>query len=144
MGFLIENGRDGTDNPLFGIHPCLEDFLTSSRRCHGTDFYVDGLVPSVEFCFDSMARLLKQNICNLDDPMALNEEIRDRDDRLRQCIPIILQETCRNWIFHLEEFADCERNSINSVLERLDTFLSKHLLPLTTLVRSIIDVESTI
>ena len=34
LGFLIENGRDGTNNPLFGIHPCLEDFLTSSRRCH--------------------------------------------------------------------------------------------------------------
>ena len=128
LGFLIENGRDGTDNPLFGIHPCLEDFLTSSRRCHGTGFYVDRLLPSVEFCFDSMARLLRQNICNFDDPMALNEEIPDRDNRLRQCIPVILQETCRNWIFHLEEFADCERNSIDSVLERLDAFLSKHLL----------------
>ena len=131
LGFIIENGRDGSDNPLYGIHPCLEDFLTSSRRCHGTDFYVDRLVPSlrmVEICFDSMARLLRQNILTLDDPMALNEEILDRDDRLRQCIPIILQDTCRNWISHLEEFVDCERNSIDSVLERLDTFLSKHLL----------------
>ena len=131
LGFLIENGRDGTDNPLFGIHPCLEDFLTSSRRCHGTDFYIDRLAPSlsmVEICFDSMARLLRQNICTLDDPMALNEEIPDRDDRLRQCIPIILQDACRNWIFHLEAFVDCEWNSIDSVLERLDMFLSKHLL----------------
>ena len=46
LGFFIENGRDGTDNPLFSIHPCLEDFLTSSRRCHGTDFYVGRLAPS--------------------------------------------------------------------------------------------------
>ena len=131
LGFLIENGRDGTDNPLFGIHPCLEDFLTSSRRCHGTDFYVDRLAPSlsmVEICFDLMARFLRRNILTLDDPMALNEEILDRDDHLRQCIPIILQDACRNWIFHLEAFIDCERNSIDSVLERLDTFLSKHLL----------------
>ena len=133
LGFLIENGRDGKDNLLFSIHPCLEDFLTSSRRCHGTDFYVDRLAsapsPSmVEICFDSMARLLRQNIFTLDDPMALNEEIPDRGDRLRQCIPVILEEACRNWIFHLEEFVDCERNSINSVLEGLDTFLSKHLL----------------
>ena len=120
LRFLIENGRDGTDNPLFGIHPCLEDFLTSSRRCYGTDFYVDRLAPSlsmVEICFDSMARLLRQNICILDDPMALNEEISDRDDRLRQCIPINLQDACRNWIFHLEAFVDCEQNSIDSVLE---------------------------
>ena len=131
LGFLTENGRDGTDNPLFGIHPCLEDFLTSSRRCHGTDFYVDRLAPSlsmVEICFDSMARLLRKNICSLDDPMALNEEIPDRDERLRRCIPVILQDACRNWIFHLEAFVDCERNSMDSVLERLDTFLSKHLL----------------
>ena len=131
MGFLIENGRDETDNPLFGIHPCLEDFLTSSRRCHGTNFYVDRLAPSlsmVEISFDLMAKLLRQNICTLDDPMALNEEIPDRDNRLRRCIPIILQDTCRNWIFHHEEFADGEWNRIDSVFERLDTFLSKHLL----------------
>ena len=82
----------------------------------------------VEICFNSMAKLLRQNICTLDDPMAQNEEIPDRDNRLRQCIPIILQDMCRNWIFHLEDFVDCERNSINSVLKRLDTFLSKHLL----------------
>ena len=60
--------------------------------------------------------------------MALNEEIPDRDERLRRCIPVILQDACRNWIFHLEAFVDCERNSMDSVLERLDTFLSKHLL----------------
>ena len=132
LGFFIENGRNGMDNPLFGIHPCLEDFLTSSRRCHGTDFYVlDGLAPSlsmVEICFDSMARLLRQNICNLDDPMVLNEEILDRDNCLHQCIPIILQDTCRNWMFHLEAFTDGQLDSIDSVLERLDTFLSKNLL----------------
>ena len=131
LGFLIENGRDGTDKPLFGIHPCLEDFLTSSRRCLRTDFYVDRLAPSlsmVEICFDVMARFLRQNICALDDPMALNEEIRDKDEHLRQYIPIILQDACRNWMFHLEAFADGEWDSINSVLERLDTFLSKHLL----------------
>ena len=131
LGFFIENGRDGTDNPLFSIHPCLEDFLTSSRRCHGTDFYVDRLAPSlsmVEICFDSMARLLKQNICTLDDPMVLNEEIPDKDDHLCQHIPIFLQDTCRDWIFHLEAFTDSQWGSIDSVLEQLDTFLAKHLL----------------
>ena len=60
--------------------------------------------------------------------MTLNEEIPERDDRLRQCILVILQDTCRNWIFHLEAFAvaiDGEWNSTDSVLERLDTFLFK-------------------
>ena len=130
LGFIIENSRDGTNNPLFSIHPCLEDFLTSSRRCHGTDFYVDRHAPSmsmVEICFDLMARLLRQIICTLDDPMALNEEIQDC---LHQHIPIILQDMCRNWIFHLEAFADgeCNSHSRDSVLKQLDTFLSKHLL----------------
>ena len=83
----------------------LEDFLTNSRRCHG--FYVGMLVPSltmVDICFDSMARLLRQNICNLqvDDKMALNEEIPDRDVRVSQYIPVVLQHACRNWIFHLD------------------------------------------
>ena len=64
----------------------------------------------------------------LDDPMVLNEEIPDRDNRLHQCIPIILQDMCRNWILHLEEFTDGKCDGIDSVLERLDTFLSKHLL----------------
>ena len=131
MGLLVKNGRDGTDGALFSIHPYLEDFLTSSRRCHGTDFYVGRVAPSlnmVEICFDSMARFLRQNICALDDPMALNDEIPDRDNCLQQHIPIILQDTCRNWIFHLEAFDDSKGASIYSVLEQLDTFLSKHLL----------------
>ena len=134
LGFLVENGRDGIDNPLFSIHPCLEDFLTSSRRCHGTNFYVDRLqiAPSLnmpEICFDWMARFLRQNICSLDDPMVLNEEILDRDNLLCQHIPIILQYTCRNWMFHLEVFTDAGKcDNIDSVLERLGTFLSKYLL----------------
>ena len=84
----------------------LKDFLTDSRRCHR--FYVDMLVPSltmVDICFDSMARLLWQNICNLqvDDKMALNEEIPDRDVRVSQYIPIVLQHACRKWMFYLDE-----------------------------------------
>ena len=45
--------------------PVLKIFLTGSRRCHGTDFYVDRLAPSlsmVEISFDLMERLLRQNI----------------------------------------------------------------------------------
>ena len=118
MKFIIETGRDGTDNPLFSIHPSLEDFLTSSRRCHGTDFYVDRLVPSltmVDICFDSMARWLRQNICNLDDTMALNEEIPDRDGRIGQCIPMVLQYACRNWMFHLESSMHLTTATIKAV-----------------------------
>ena len=129
LKFIIENGRDRRDNPLFSIHPSLEDFLTSSRRCHGTDFYVDRLVPSLtmaDTCFDSMARWLRQNICNLDDTMALNEEI---DGRVSQRIPLVLQYACRNWMFHLDALDNSNRDSINSALKRLDTFLAKHLLP---------------
>ena len=133
LGFFIENNRDGTDSSLFSIPPCLEDFLTSSQRCYGTNFYVLGKVaPSlnmIEICFDTMTRLLRQNICTLDDPTVLNEEIPDKDDHLCQCIPIILQDMCRNWIFYLEAFTDGEHDWIGLVLERLDMFLSKHLLP---------------
>jgi hypothetical protein len=74
LWFFIKNGRDETDNPLFSIHFFLEDFLTSSQRCHGTNFYIDKLAPSqnmIEICFDLMARFLRQNICTLDDPMVL-------------------------------------------------------------------------
>ena len=132
LKFIIETGRDGTGNRLFSIHPSLEDFLTDSRRCHG--FYVDMLVPSltmVDICFDSMARLLRQNICNLqvDDKMALNEEIPDRDVLVSQYIPVVLQHACRNWMFHLDALENSNRDSINSALQRLDTFLAKHLLP---------------
>ena len=132
LKFIIETGRDGANNPLFSIHPSLEDFLTSSRRCRGTNFYVDRLDPSltmVNICFDSMARWLRQNICSLDNMMTLNEEIRDRDGRISQCIPLVLQYACRNWMFLLDTVGDVNQGSIDSVLERLDTFLAKHLLP---------------
>jgi NACHT domain len=133
--FFIENGRDERDNPLFTIHPSLEDFLTSSRRCHGTNLYVDRFDPTtpsltmVEICFDSMERGLRRNICRLDDIMALNEEIPNRDRRIGQYIPVMLRHACRNWMFHLEVLnSDSHRDSITSALKRLDTFLSKHLL----------------
>ena len=83
--FLIENGQDQSNNPLFTIHPSLEDFqMTSSRKCHGITLYIDRLdpTPMVEICFDSMESGLRRNICRLDDIMALNEEIPDKDKRL--------------------------------------------------------------
>ena len=133
LGFLIENGRDGTDNLLFSIHLSLEDFLTSSRKCHGTDFYVDRLSPTpsltwtmMEICFDSMAKGLRQNICRLDDTMVLNDEILDRADRVRQYIPAMLRNACRHWIFHLEALNDSKRDT--TPFKRLETFLSSHLL----------------
>ena len=135
LGFLVETGRDGTDNPLFSIHPSLEDYLTSSRRCYGTDFYVDRLAPApsltwtmAEICFDLMAESLRQNICRLDDTMVLNREISDRAGRVRQYIPVVLQHACRNWIFHLEALDDSKRDSIHLAFGRLKTFLSNHLL----------------
>ena len=128
---LIENGRDETDNLLFTIHPSLEDFLTSPRRCHGTTLYVDRLDPlsMADICFDSMARGLRQNICKLDDVMVLNEEILDRDKRINECIPLTLQYACRNWMFHLEALdSDTKEDNIPSALEQLTTFLLNHLL----------------
>jgi hypothetical protein len=132
--FLIENGKDQSNNPLFIIHPSLEDFLTSSRKCHGTTLYIDRLDPNpsltmVEICFDSMESGLRRNICRLDDIMALNEEIPDKDKRLGRYIPTMLQHACRNWMFHLEALdSDGNQGSITSALERLDTFLKQHLL----------------
>ena len=104
---LIENGRDETDNLLFTIHPSLEDFLTSSCRCHGTALYVDRLnptpsVPMACIFFDSMEKGLRRNICNLDDVMLLNEEISDRHKRINEYIPVMLQHACGNWMFYLE------------------------------------------
>ena len=131
---LIENGDDETDSLLFTIHPSVEDFLTSSRRCHGTIFYADRLDPTpllsmANICFDMMEGSLRQDICNLDDVMVLNEEITDRDKRLNQYIPGTLQYACRNWMFHLEALnSDGKEDDITSALERLDRFLSKHLL----------------
>ena len=133
LGVLIQTSGDETDNALFSIHPILEDFLTSFRRCHETAFYIDRLAPAPslrimkDFCFDLMERFLRQNICNLDDTMVLNEEICDKDSRLGQCIPEILQYACRNWIFHIEALGEDKRD-IESALDRLGTFLRKHLL----------------
>ena len=131
---LIEHGRDKTDNLLFTIHPSLEDFLTSSRRCHGTIFYVDRLDPTPSLsmannCFNLMERGFRQNMCDLDHVIVLNEEITDRDKRLNQYIPGTLKYACRNWMFHLEALdSDGKQDNITSALERLDRFLSKHLL----------------
>ena len=125
---LIENSRDETDNLLFTIHPSLEDFLMSSRRCHGTTFYVYRLdhLSMAGICFDLMERGLRQNVCGLDDVMVLNKEILDRDKCINKYILGILQYTCRNWMFHLKALgSDSKQDNITSALH---TFLLKHLL----------------
>ena len=117
------------------IHPSVENFLTSSRRCHGDTLYVDrfDLTSSqtmLDICCDSMESGFRRNIFMLDDIMVLNKEIPDRDKRLVEYIPGMLQHTCRNWIFHLEalDSEDGKQDRITSALKQLDTFLSKHLL----------------
>ena len=132
--FLIEHGTDKTNNLLFTIHPSVEDFLTSSRRCHGTTLYVDRFdrTPSLtmfDICFDSMEAGFRRNICRLDDIMVLNEEIPDKDKRLDKYIPAMLQHACRHWIFHLEALGSNGKwASTTPALQRLDNFLSNHLL----------------
>jgi energy-coupling factor transporter ATP-binding protein EcfA2 len=133
LGFIKESGRDGR-NPLFSVHPSLEDFLTNSRRCHTAAIRVhtgrlSEVVPSMaDICLDWMDKLLRQNICEFDDITLSNAEIPERESRLSKFIPPTLQYSCRNWVFHIEALDNSKKYDIASALERLDTFLSKHLL----------------
>ncbi|PPQ72262.1 hypothetical protein CVT25_000212 [Psilocybe cyanescens] len=121
--------QDERGVPLFGIHPSLEDFLTDPHRCHGTGVYVDREMPlyqsTSEVCVHIMNQSLRYNICNIDS-MTMNEEITDRESRIKQYIPKPLRYVCCNWTLQFDSEDDSDLDK--TLHSKLQYFVSTHIL----------------
>ncbi|KAI0317512.1 hypothetical protein OF83DRAFT_131940 [Amylostereum chailletii] len=107
------------------IHPTFSEFLTNGSRCKNRAFVVDNALQHTliaQQCLETLQQL-KYNICNIEDPTKLNEEVPDLAERIVENIPPHLQYACRHWAFHLKE-SDIHPE----LLQSLVTFASKYLL----------------
>ena len=91
-----------TDAAISLIHPSFRDFLLDQKRCNDNDFWVDSAETHLALAKNSlrlMAAGLRRNICDLQSPGILIEEINS--ERVRECIPTELEYACTYWVRHL-------------------------------------------
>ncbi|PVG00496.1 YVTN repeat-like/Quino protein amine dehydrogenase [Serendipita vermifera] len=95
---------DTDDENIRLIHPSFPDYLTDQRRCTEKQYFLDEPVLNAGIAgraLKCMLKELRRNICNLEDPMILNEDITDLPHRLSCHIPPHLRYACFHWASHL-------------------------------------------
>ena len=120
---------DSEDEPIRVFHKSFPDFLTDPTRCKDDRFFVDPSVHHEDIlfsCLDLMKRLLKKNICRLDDYAALSE-VEDLAERKETYIGISLEYACRFWTRHLSNVPG-DGPHAERVQEAIDEFFAKRLL----------------
>jgi hypothetical protein len=108
------------------IHPSFHDFLTNPNRCTNPKFLVTPQLQHsflAQACLDAMMKLLKRNICNIDQPWKLHHEIDNFSESVHQHIPQFLQYACRHWSQHLLHGLLSDK-----LLNMLEEFCNKYLL----------------
>jgi hypothetical protein len=107
------------------IHPSFHDFLIDPRRCSNVKFLV---TPELQHSFLAQAclgamKLLKRNICNIEQPWKLHNEVNNLPQSIHQSIPQFLQYACHHWSQHLVHGLLSDE-----LLRMLDEFCHNHLL----------------
>lgn len=90
--------------PLRLHHPTFRDFLLDKARCQNLDFWIDEKEAHkalAERCVRLMSKMLKQNICGLQFPGFLIEDIEHH--RIDQCVPPELQYASLYWAEHYRQ-----------------------------------------
>ncbi|EIW74836.1 hypothetical protein CONPUDRAFT_77659 [Coniophora puteana RWD-64-598 SS2] len=85
-------------------HSTLRDFLERRNLKQNEDSRVSANRihhPLAIRCFRTMARMLKRDICELQDPSLLHDEIPDFPQR-RDAVPRALRYACLYWFHHME------------------------------------------
>jgi hypothetical protein len=105
-------------------HPSFRDFLLNRKRCHDVRFWVDERKAHellADGCIRLMSAELKRDVCNLQEPGVLAEEISDQ--QRESGLPVDLQYACQYWVQHLKRSeAQLQDN------DKVDDFLRRNLL----------------
>ena len=94
---------DSTEDPIHTFHKSFPDFLTDPGRCEDKRFFVDPSVQHTELvfsCLNLMKKMLKRNICNLDDYAVLSK-VEDISTHQKTHIGSALEYACCFWTRHL-------------------------------------------
>ena len=86
-------------------HVSLYEYLVSSE-CVDKSWYIDegeGRMKISLCCFEQMRKSLHFNICELEKPFEINEDVSQLQKYIEKDIPSSLQYVCQNWALHLQD-----------------------------------------
>ncbi|KAL2833280.1 hypothetical protein BDW59DRAFT_156780 [Aspergillus cavernicola] len=95
---------DNFTGPLRLHHPSFRDFLIDNQRCRDPDFFVDKHRVHhrlAESCVKLMSSTLKQDICGVNAPGTLADDV-DKTQK-QQCLLSEIQYACLYWVQHLQD-----------------------------------------
>ena len=127
LGSLLVGAKNGAVQPL---HLSLRDFLSDPMRSEG--FFIDMKRQHFDLaiaCLDIMERVLKRDICGLNDDFSRNPTV----GAVGKVVPHYpaLRYACRYWVDHLLDFGTCEDGEASKLLEisrRISNFLKSRAL----------------
>lgn len=112
------------DGLVHARHLSFPDYLTNELRCTNKRFFINPPLHHAEiarFCVENMMRLLRRDICDIQDRTKMNSDIDPK--KIKERIPGDLQYACRYWALHLSECSIDE-----SLVSLVDSFVSKYIL----------------
>ncbi|KAF7540571.1 hypothetical protein G7054_g1266 [Neopestalotiopsis clavispora] len=95
---------DQMDRVIRFHHPTFRDFLFNRQRCSDLNFWVDekqAHKAMAENCIQLMSKVLKRDICGLQLPGTLLEDIEPK--LIKERITPELEYACRYWVQHYRE-----------------------------------------
>ena len=105
LGSLLSGTIPGDSSPITPLHTSLRDFLLDATESHS--FYIDlshGLQEEIAWaCLRIMNTGLEFNICKLPTSFALNSQIMDLSQRVKNYISSELQYACLASAQHLQK-----------------------------------------
>jgi len=120
---ILDVPKDET-HPLRLHHPSFRDFLLNNDRCKDRNFWVDKRQAHqslAESCLRLMRTSLRQDICELDAPGVLIDEVDS--SRVEQYLPSEFQYACLYWVEHLKKSGAQLHDN-----DQVHQFLQTHLL----------------
>jgi hypothetical protein len=127
---LVVPDANSPDKPVRPLHQSFPDFVRQqgdvvhpalTMHVHLAHKNV------VERCLRQLNKLLHLNICDIQDPSLLNDEVLDLESRLKQYVTAALRYSCRFWVVHCLEHIRAAGWQAQ-VPHDLDEFCAAHLL----------------
>ena len=127
LGSLLVRATKGNrDGPIQPLHLSLRDFLSDPKRSEG--FFIDMKRQHFDLaiaCLDIMERVLKRDICGLNDDFSRNPTVGE----VREVVPHYqaLRYACRYCFDHLLDFGTCEDGEASKKLLEISRRISNFL-----------------
>ena len=118
--------RENPDHPVRSFHKSFPDFITDPSRCLDKRFFISSPDHHTELavrCLTLMTRELEKDVCSIPD-YALNSEVEDLPERVKNRIGEPLRYACRSWYKHLI----VAEHQIEAVTSALHQFLEEKFL----------------